>query len=166
MRVAIASAYLLLLVGTGLQPAVTRADTHRALGETAEHLHEQAVSSSLAFEIVESLTMEVGPRLAGTPGDAKAVDWAVRMLKLHGFENVRLDSMQVPQWRRGELAVRLTTPADQPMVAASLGGSVGTGEEGIEAEVVRVTSLDDLTHSVTRKRLPEKSSSSTNVRHG
>src|SRR5258706_35941 len=36
----------------------------------------QAQSSDLAYDLVASLTTEVGPRSAGSPGDAAAVAWA------------------------------------------------------------------------------------------
>jgi hypothetical protein len=47
----------------------------------------------------------------------------------------------IPHWERGEAAARLTAPEARPLVVAALGGSVGTRPEGLEAEVVRFTSL-------------------------
>lgn len=42
----------------------------------AEVLRDRALASSNAYSIVESLTVEVGPRRAGTEGDERAVAWA------------------------------------------------------------------------------------------
>lgn len=43
----------------------------------AAELRDEALKSSIGYEVVESLTTEVGPRMAGTPGDAAAVKWGV-----------------------------------------------------------------------------------------
>ena len=107
----------------------------------AIQLRDSAMQDSVAWDVVESLTMEVGPRSAGSAGDAAAVQWAVKKLKSLGFENVHTDEVQVPHWDRGALDVRVTSPFPQPLVATSLGGSAGTPAEGIQAEIVRVESL-------------------------
>ena len=46
----------------------TRADL-----ATAASLRERALADSTAYQLVESLTTEVGPRPAGSPGDRAAV---------------------------------------------------------------------------------------------
>ena len=56
--------------------------------KVAAELRDQALNSSLDYEIVESITTEVGPRMAGTPGDAAAVKWGVAKLKELGFDKV------------------------------------------------------------------------------
>ena len=50
----------------------------------------------------------------------------------------------MPRWVRGHAEVTLAGPTPQPLVAVALGGSVGTSDEGIEAQVVEVASLDAL----------------------
>ncbi len=112
-----------------------------SLIESAERLRDTAMAASPAFEIVQSLTMEVGPRMAGSPGDRAAVAWAMAKLEALGLENVRSQEVEVPHWDRGTLTVDILNPHPTRLVAVSLGGSVGTGEEGIEAPVVRVESL-------------------------
>ena len=52
-------------------------------------LREQGLESRNSFALVRSLTTEVGPRFAGTPGDRAAVEWAVRTMQEIGLENVR-----------------------------------------------------------------------------
>ena len=46
----------------------------------------------MAYGIVESLTTEVGPRLAGTEAEARAREWALATLRELGFANVRVGS--------------------------------------------------------------------------
>ena len=41
-----------------------------------QQLQSQALESDLAYELVRSLTVEVGARLPGTEADLKAVAWA------------------------------------------------------------------------------------------
>ena len=88
--------------------------------------------------------MEVGPRSAGSAGDKAAVAWAVQMMTGLGFENVRTEEVVVPHWDRGVLQADIVAPFPQRLHATSLGGSPGTPEDGINAEVVRVTSLEEL----------------------
>jgi hypothetical protein len=114
-----------------------------ALAE-ARALRARALADDTAYELTRSLTTEVGPRLAGSPGDARAVAWAVAKLQSLGFTNVRAEPVTVPRWIRGEARAEIVAPWPQPLVVAALGGSVGTPAGGVEAEVVPVASLEDL----------------------
>ncbi|HKE95537.1 MAG TPA: M20/M25/M40 family metallo-hydrolase [Povalibacter sp.] len=111
---------------------------------TAATLRDQAIAGSKAFEHVSSLVTEVGPRPAGSAADAAAVRWALNRLGTLGLSQVRSQDVLVPHWVRGTAEVSITAPFPQPLVAAALGGSVGTPEEGIEAPVLSVASLDAL----------------------
>ena len=110
----------------------------------AEELRATALNGNVAYQLVESLTMEVGPRPAGSDGDRASVAWAIRNLEALGFDNVHTEPVDIPYWERGTLNVQITAPYVQPLVATSLGGSPGTAEPGIEAPVVRVESLSEL----------------------
>jgi Zn-dependent M28 family amino/carboxypeptidase len=114
-----------------------------ALAE-ARALRERALADDTAYELTRSITTEVGPQLAGSPGDARAVAWAMARLEALGFSNVRAEPVTVPRWVRGEARAEIVAPWPQPLVVAALGGSVGTPAGGIEAQVVPVASLDDL----------------------
>jgi hypothetical protein len=110
----------------------------------AEELRNIALSSSDAYRHVVSLTMEVGPRLAGTPGDKAAVAWALATMNKLGLQNVRAEDVTVPHWERGEIAIDITMPYPQHLVATALGGSIGTPAGGLEAPIVRVIDLEEL----------------------
>ncbi|MFO7305231.1 MAG: M20/M25/M40 family metallo-hydrolase [Gammaproteobacteria bacterium] len=117
---------------------------------TAAALRDRALSTGTqAYAHLESLVTEVGPRFAGTPGDAAAVRWALERLAKLGFTNVRTQDVLVPRWVRGTAELTLLAAAPIPLVGVSLGGSIGTPDEGIEGVVLRVDSLDELT------KLPE-----------
>ncbi len=111
------------------------------IAATAARLRERALATDHAYELARALALEVGPRLAGSDGDRRAVAWAEGALAQAGLAAVRREAVTVPRWERGEAAARLAGPAAQPLVVAALGGSVGTPETGLEAEVVRFPSL-------------------------
>ncbi|MCA1715004.1 MAG: peptidase M28 family protein, partial [Gammaproteobacteria bacterium] len=55
---------------------------------TAAQLRERALGDDTGWKLVESLTTQVGPRMAGGPGDARAVAWAVAKFKALGYDKV------------------------------------------------------------------------------
>jgi len=61
-----------------------------------------------------------------------------------GLENVRGEPVLVPHWIRGEESLELVTPRRMSLPMLGLGGSVGTPPEGIRAEVLVVSSFDEL----------------------
>jgi len=107
-------------------------------------LSKTALNSDLSYELVESLTTEVGPRMMGTPGDAKAIVWAVDKMKSLGFDKVWTEEVTGTQWLRGQAEAKIIAPYPHNVVAIALGGSVGTAEQGLTAEVAHFESLDAL----------------------
>jgi carboxypeptidase Q len=98
-----------------------------------------------AWDIVEGLTTEVGPRLGGTEAEARARDWAVKKLTALGFSNVRVEPFDMPVWTRGRESAEIVAPFPQPMAVAALGGSGSTGPDGVTGEIVAFDSVDALT---------------------
>lgn len=139
------------IVSAGLLTGFTVAqDAHEFDEETlriAHELAEAALASDLAYEITESLTTEIGPRLAGTLQEARAREWGVRMMTELGFENVRIEEFELDLWTRGRSIyeeVAIVSPYPQELYATSLGGAAATPEGGLEAEIVFFDSFDDL----------------------
>lgn len=99
-------------------------------------LSKTALNSELSYELVESLTTEVGPRMMGTPGDAKSIAWAVNKMKSLGFDKVWTEEVTSTQWLRGQAEAKIIAPYPHNVVAIALGGSVGTGDKGLTADVV------------------------------
>ncbi|MCC7229874.1 MAG: M20/M25/M40 family metallo-hydrolase [Fimbriimonadaceae bacterium] len=98
-----------------------------------------------AQSLLRELTKGVGPRLSGSPGAAKAVDWGVARMKALGFVNVHLVPCKVPHWVRGKAESVSMSIGDRkvPLSACALGGSVATPRRGITSEVVEVQSLEE-----------------------
>ncbi|MDI5832966.1 M28 family metallopeptidase [Shewanella xiamenensis] len=107
-------------------------------------LQQTALASSIGYDIVESLTVEVGPRLAGSPKDIIAVNWAMNKLTSLGFDKVYKEPVQVPIWERGEAKAKIISPVEQPLVITALGGSIATPVTGIRARIARFDSIEAL----------------------
>lgn len=112
--------------------------------EDVAPLRAAALGDSLAWDITEQLTTEIGPRQAGSDAEARARDWAVAKLKALGFANVRIETFEVPWWERGTAKARVVAPFPQPLTLTALGNSAATPPKGLTAEVVAFDSLDAL----------------------
>ena len=122
-------------------PALAAEDVTRipdAALQTAERLREQALADDTGYRVVESLTTEVGARLAGSEADARAVAWAKAKFEALGFDRVWLEPVTFPKWvRRSESALVLGANA-QALTITALGGSPGGT---VAADVVRFADL-------------------------
>lgn len=107
-------------------------------------IQQKALGDDTAYAIVEDLTTEIGPRLAGTEREAAARAWAVERLKAMGFSNVRIEPFDMKTWVRGEESAEVTAPYPAKMHITALGNSASTGDKGLEAEVVYFRTLADL----------------------
>jgi carboxypeptidase Q len=110
----------------------------------AERLRDAALKDEVAYDIVEGLTTEVGPRPAGTEAEARAREWAVRRLKALGFANVHVETYDMPVWVRGEERAEIVSPFPQKLVVTALGNSGATPAGGISAQVIGFDSLAEL----------------------
>lgn len=107
----------------------------------APALRQAALDSDLGYRITESLTTEVGPRLAGSEADARAVAWAKAKFAELGYDKVWTEPVTFPKWERHSESARVVGANAQPLVLTALGGSpAGT----VEAEVVRFDDLEAL----------------------
>jgi len=135
------SALVLAFAGPALaqeeaQPALTEAQA-----KTADRLIDAGLEDDLAWDILESLTTEVGPRLGGSPAEARARDWGVAKLKALGFKNVRIETYEMPYWARVSESAEIISPFPQPLAVTALGRSKATPEGGVAGEVVRFPTL-------------------------
>ena len=94
----------------------------------ANTLRERALADATAYQLVESLTTEVGARLAGSPGDKAAVALgACAKCSAWDSQTCAAAEVIVPHWVRGEAEFAVLAPWPQAMPTLALGGSVGTG---------------------------------------
>ncbi|MEO0325519.1 MAG: M20/M25/M40 family metallo-hydrolase [Myxococcota bacterium] len=93
---------------------------------------------------LEALCVNIGHRLSGSPGLARAVDWtAARLDEVEGVRVTR-QPVQVPHWVRGEERLSLLAPATEELAVLGLGGTVATPREGLEGRLVVIEDLGDL----------------------
>jgi len=119
-----------------------------AAGETPALETQASVvgeGDTLAWDFVEGITTEVGPRQAGTEAEARARAWATAWLKAKGFANVADEPFMMDTWVPGDIArARVTAPFAQDLAVLPLGNSAATPAGGIEAEVVFFRTVDEL----------------------
>jgi carboxypeptidase Q len=138
LSVAIATLLSVAVLGGSVDAAQRETRIPEQAITTAAQLRETALASDLAYRITESLTTEVGPRLAGSEADARAVAWAVAKFKELGFDKVWTEPVTFPKWERRSESAQVVGANAQPLHLTALGGSpAGT----VEAEVVRFADL-------------------------
>lgn len=105
---------------------------------------ELTLDNTLAYQLTESITVEVGQRLAGSEADARAVAWAEQKFKQLGYDKVWTEPFSMQYWERGNASLSVSAPFHQNLVVTALGGSVATPFDGINAQVVMFDSLEQL----------------------
>lgn len=133
-----------LMFAIGSANAATQTTVPAAAVKTAEQLRDKAMNDNTAYQIVESLTTEVGPRIAGGPADQRGREWAIAKFKALGFDKVYTEQVTYPLWERRSEHAAIVAPFPQPLDLIALGYSAGTPKGGLTAEVVRFDSLDAL----------------------
>jgi len=111
--------------------------------DVAKDLMAKALESKLAYQIVESLTTEVGARLAGSEAEKRARDWGLNLGKELSFDRVSVEEFTMEFWERGGMTITLTSPYTQPLYGTALGGS-GASAENIDAPMVYFRSIDHI----------------------
>lgn len=109
-------------------------------------VYTEILANGKSYAWLRQLTKDVGPRLSGSAGSQKAVEWGKKTMEAEGFDRVFLQEMKVPHWVRGakEQARILVGKERLDVPIAALGGSVATPPAGITAEVIEVKSFPEL----------------------
>lgn len=79
-----------------------------------------AVLGNQGYALLRHLTTRFQGRMAGTPGNAEAMDCQEERLRQLGVQT-RRESFPVPGWRRGTDRVTAVAPLQRPLRAAALG---------------------------------------------
>ncbi len=133
------SSLLLLPTISIAQPLITD-----DLSANAESLIGEAMSSSEGWHRFNHLVDYFGPRFSGSETLENSIDWIVELMKEDGFDRVWTQPVQVPHWVRGKESATLKLPIERDLPMLGLGGSIGTPENGITAEVMVVNTFDEL----------------------
>jgi len=122
----------------------TQTESDYKASPQVESLIKAALEGTQAYDITESLTTEIGPRVGGSPQEALARDWAVAKFREIGLQNVRIEPFSMPYWERGIETASIVSPNPQQLYITSLGGSVATPSGGVEAEIAYFPTFEDL----------------------
>ena len=112
--------------------------------ETATRLIKAATADDFAWQRVAELSDTFGHRFSGSENLTRAIAWSVEAMKKDGLDNVHTEPVMVPRWVRGRESAEIVDPPRHQLAVLGLGGSVPTPPGGLEAEVLVVSSFDDL----------------------
>lgn len=121
----------------------------------AKKIVKTALGEQKGYQLLEDLC-NIGSRLSGYQGSYEAIDWCAAQLDSLGCDRVWLHSVMVPHWQRGEIEQAFLTDSknneQSDLVVAALGGSIGTPEGGISAQVLEVHSFEELKEKAEQAR--------------
>src|ERR1700733_15100410 len=107
-------------------------------------LRDTPLHDDPAWQVLEPLTTEIGPRPAGSPAAARARDWGVAKLNALGFSNVHVEPFAKTAWLRGAESGEIMGPEPRKLALLGLGNSAATPPGGVTGQVVVFGSLADL----------------------
>ena len=121
---------------------------------TIKSIFNEALRNGKSYDLLQYLTQNIAPRLSGSPGAESAVSWSRDVMVDWEFDSVWLQPVLVPHWVRGQKeigrAIRSGKRDAIEMNVCALGGSVGTGPEGVKGKIVEVKSFAELAQLGTK----------------
>ena len=115
-----------------------------------KQIQQTALHDDQAYRYAAHLTDNIGPRMAGSPQAAAAVEYVAAEMRKLGLD-VRLEKVTVPHWVRGEEHAELVSypgqviGTEQKIIVTALASlNCATPPEGITADVVVVNNFDEL----------------------
>ncbi len=136
---------ILLLAGT----LITNGYSQYSSGDSVfiASIYKNELTQGQGYNWLKVLCLNIGNRISGSSNLDRADTYMKRLMDSLKFDKVWLQQCQVPHWVRGDKeigkVVRSNTGAF-PIEIAALGNTNGTGPKGISAEVLRVSSLQEL----------------------
>ena len=131
----------LVALGLAAQPAGNLTEQYRVV---ANKLIDAAMADQGGMEKLSYLCDRIGNRLSGSLALEKAVAWAAAQMNHDGLVNVSTPRVKVPHWVRGNESASILEPVNKRLAMLGLGGSVATPKRGITADVVAVSSFEEL----------------------
>ncbi len=114
-------------------PERTRADL--------AHLTGEVLINGEAYANLEYLSDRIGPRVTGSEGEARALQWALEKFRSYAYTNAHREDYTVPhRWRRGMAEASIIAPIERRIDVASYGWVVGT-QGVVTAPVVSISKI-------------------------
>ena len=121
-----------------------KAQVNNELLETSRKIVKEGLTNQTSYKLLYELTSKIGSRLSGSPQAQQAVEWGKRKMLEMNYDSVWLENMMVPRWVRGKYEeVEIIYPSKIKLNSCALGGSGGTDDKWISAEVIKVNSVEE-----------------------
>lgn len=118
--------------------------------DEASEIIDAALQDEEAFKTLTYFVDRFGHRFSGSESLENSIDWILAEMRKQPFDRVTSQEVMVPRWVRGEESATLLAPYRKDLPMLGLGGSVGTPEGGIEAEVLVVENFEELRQNADR----------------
>jgi carboxypeptidase Q len=112
--------------------------------DKVEMIIKESEKNNASYDRLAYLCDTYGHRLSGSEGLEKALAWIYQEMIKDNMENVQLDDVMVPNWKRGNEYCNLVYPRNAKIKMLALGNSLGTPLDGITAEVYVVSNKEEL----------------------
>jgi len=113
-----------------------------------KEIYNHTLTQGECYTWLEYLTKGIGGRLAGSPASMAAVNYTKQVMDTMGLDKTWLQDCEVPHWTRGiKEEVRIVNSkqyGSYDLKSLALGNTIGTGPDGLTAEVIEVQSLDEV----------------------
>lgn len=130
---------LALVICVAPAPAASQLDQSSLLD--IQKVEAEALRNPSPYQLLETLSDDIGPRLTGSPSEATARAWALREMRRIGLSNVHDETWRLQRgWSRGYAHAELVSPFHLGLTVASYGWSGSTPKGGVEGSVVLVDS--------------------------
>ena len=115
---------------------------------TIRKLFDAALSQQVDYNTLSYMCTHIGQRLSGSDNAEKAVVYTEAKLKEFGADSVWLQPCMVTHWVRGDKETASANSKKlnkkQTLPCCALGGSIGTGTQGLTAPVIEVHGLNEV----------------------
>jgi len=113
---------------------------------------DEILVNGKAYDDLRYLTKQIGGRLSGSPQMVKAEQWGLKTLQSLNPDKAWLQECLVPHWVRGGKdeafasfgPIHNKTQEAKKLDVIALGNSLGSGKNGVSADVIEVKSFDEL----------------------
>ncbi len=114
--------------------------------QIVKQIFDKALTSDIAYNQLKWLCENTEGRICGTPEAAAAVDYTYKEMRKMNLDKVYLQELMVKNWKRGEAeqALILSEEVKIKVPVSALGLSIGTGENGLNGEVIEVYDFEEL----------------------
>lgn len=111
-----------------------------------KQIYNEVLTHGQCYQTLDYLCHQIGGRLSGSPQAEQAVKYMYLKMQSYGFDTVYLQPVMVPHWVRGAKEEAFIAKGYEKfdVRVCALGGSVGTSEKGLDAEVIEVQSIAEL----------------------